>query len=304
MPAASTTFRDAAHSADTRAIGTGFAALCGVSVCLIVLGALVRAHAAGLACPDWPLCFGQLVPEMDLRVAFEYSHRVLAGSVSLAYVGLSIAAWRRGASATARRCIVAGAAVLMLQILLGALTVWHLLASWTVTAHLVTGNAFASTLLLTAASLRERAPRAPSSDAARRWLPLVGLLLFFQLVLGGLVSSRFAGMACPEWPTCNGGLWFPSWSGPVGLHLMHRSNGYLLLLSLCTAAWRLRSDPRVGRSVRLAAALAVAQVGVGVANVRLGIPVEITALHSALAALLVLTVVWSLREAWADRRAA
>ena len=302
--AASTTFRDAAHSADTHALGTGFAVLCGVSVCLIVLGALVRAHEAGLACPDWPLCFGQLVPEMDLRVAFEYSHRVLAGSVSLAFVGLSVAAWRRGASAPARRCIAAGAAALMLQILLGALTVWHLLASWTVTAHLVTGNAFASTLLLTAAALRERAPRAPASDAARGMLSLVALLLFFQLVLGGLVSSRFAGMACPEWPTCNGGLWFPSWSGPVGIHLMHRSNGYLLLLSLCTAAWVLRRDPRVGRSVRLAAALVVAQVGVGIANVRFGIPVEITAIHSALAALLVLTVVWSLREAWADRRAA
>ena len=304
MPAASTTFRDAAHSADTHALGTGFAALCGVSVCLIVLGALVRAHSAGLACPDWPLCFGRLVPEMDLRVAFEYSHRVLAGSVSLAFVALSIVAWRRGASAAARRCIAVGAAVLMLQILLGALTVWHLLASWTVTAHLVTGNAFASTLLLTSGALRERAPRAPASEAARRWLVLVALLLFFQLVLGGQVSSRFASMACPDWPTCNGGLWFPSWRGPVGLHLMHRSNGYLLLASLCASAWRLRDDPRVGRSVRLATALALAQVAVGVANVRLGIPVEITALHSALAALLVLTVAWSLREAWADRRTA
>ncbi|HXK22026.1 MAG TPA: COX15/CtaA family protein [Myxococcota bacterium] len=304
MPAASATFRDATHSADTHALGKGFAVLCGVSVCLIVLGALVRAHSAGLACPDWPLCFGQLVPEMDLRVAFEYSHRVLAGSVSLAFVALSVVAWRRGASPAARRCIEVGAAVLMLQILLGALTVWHLLASWTVTAHLVTGNAFASTLLLTSGALRASAPRMRASDAARRWLPFVALLLFFQLVLGGLVSSRFAGMACPEWPTCNGGLWFPSWHGPVGLHLMHRSNGYLLLLSLCAAAWRLRGDPRVGRSVRLAAALALAQVAAGVANVRLGIPVEITALHSALAALLVLTVVWSTRQAWADRRAA
>jgi hypothetical protein len=47
-----------------------------------VLGALVRAHEAGLACPDWPLCFGELVPRFDLKVAFEYGHRVTAGAVA------------------------------------------------------------------------------------------------------------------------------------------------------------------------------------------------------------------------------
>jgi cytochrome c oxidase assembly protein subunit 15 len=121
------------------------------------------------------------------------------------------------------------------------------------------------------------------------------------MALGGLVSSGYAGLACPEWPTCNGGSWFPSWRGSVGLHLMHRSNGYLLLLVLCGAAFALRADPRVGRATSLAAALGLAQVAAGVANVRLGLPIEVTALHSALAALLVLTVGWSLRAAWPRR---
>lgn len=298
MPAAIHALEDAARRRDARALAPGFGLLTGVTVCLIVLGALVRAHEAGLACPDWPLCFGEFVPAFDLRVAFEYSHRVLAGSISLAFAALSVAAWRRGASAAVRRCIVVGALLLGVQILLGALTVWHLLASWTVTSHLVTGNAFALTLLLTASELREHGVRAPATTAARRWLPAVAGVLFLQLVLGGLVSSRYAGMACPEWPTCNGGLWFPTWRGPVGLHLLHRSNGYLLLALLLAAAWALRTDPRVGGAARLAAGLALAQVAVGVANVRLGIPVEITALHSLLAALLVLTTGWSVRVAW------
>jgi cytochrome c oxidase assembly protein subunit 15 len=299
MPAATTALEGAARRGDARALAPGFAALAGVTVCLIVLGALVRAHEAGLACPDWPLCFGELVPAFDLRVGFEYSHRVLAGSVSLAFAALAIAAWRRGASREARACIAVGAVLLVVQVLLGALTVWHLLAAWTVTSHLVTGNAFALTLVLTACALRdEGSVRAPATTAARRWLPAVAAVLLAQLVLGGLVSSRYAGMACPEWPTCNGGLWFPSWRGAVGLHLLHRSNGYLLVALVCVAAWTLRGDPRVGRAARLLAALVLAQVAVGVANVRLGIPVEITALHSLLAALLVLATGWSVREAW------
>lgn len=59
-------------TASTRKIATGFVALVVLTECLIVLGALVRAHEAGLACPDWPLCFGEFVPAFDLRVAFEW----------------------------------------------------------------------------------------------------------------------------------------------------------------------------------------------------------------------------------------
>ncbi|MCP5116159.1 MAG: hypothetical protein GY953_35480, partial [bacterium] len=50
-----------------RVLGVGFALLLSATYCLIVLGALVRANGAGLACPDWPLCFGQVVPEFDLK---------------------------------------------------------------------------------------------------------------------------------------------------------------------------------------------------------------------------------------------
>ncbi len=284
-----------------RALAAGFGALVALTLCLIVLGALVRAHEAGLACPDWPLCFGEFVPRMDLRVAFEWSHRVLAGSVALCFAALGVAAWQRGASPAVRRWIVVGAALLAAQILLGALTVWHLLAAWTVTAHLVTGNAFALSLLLTASALREPRQRAQASPSARRWLLPAALLLALQMLLGGLVSSRYAGLACPEWPSCNGGAWFPSWRGAVGLHLLHRSNGYLLVAALCAAALVLRRDPRIGRAAVLAGVLGLAQLVVGIANVKLGIPVEVTGLHSALAAALVLTLGWSLQASWPSR---
>ena len=73
----------------------------------------------------------------------------------------------------------------------------------------------------------------------------------------------------------------------MGLHLLHRSNGYALGLVLLGAAYATRASG-AGGALRLAAALALAQIAVGVLNVRLGLPVEVTGLHSALAAALVL----------------
>jgi len=283
----------APHARALHRLGAGFFGLCGATFLLIVLGALVRAHGAGLACPDWPLCFGNVVPAFDLRVGFEWTHRVVAGSVALAFAGLSFAVLRQpGARARCRGWLALAALLLVLQITLGALTVLHLLAAWTVTSHLVVGNSFAACLLLIALRLRQQGPAAaataPPSHSA--WLVATLLSLLLQLVLGGLVSSRHAGLSCPEWPTCNGGEWFPSLGGAVGLHLLHRGNGYLLVLLLGVAALRARGRGALGRVLAIAAGLGLAQVAVGVLNVRLGLPVEVTGLHSALAAALVLSL--------------
>jgi cytochrome c oxidase assembly protein subunit 15 len=284
----------------------GFLSLVGLTFCLIVLGALVRANSAGLACPDWPLCFGKWVPEIDVRVGFEWSHRLLAGSVTAIFAFLSGLAWRSAARTrytTALLVIATG--LIALQITLGALTVWLKLAPWTVTAHLITGNSFASATFLLALAFRakkgSRVIHPSASSQNRFWIAAIAGLLLIQLGLGGFVSSRYAGMACPEWPTCNGGVWFPSWAGSVGLHLFHRMTAYALIVGLGVTAFRCRRDGRLRGATALAFALATLQGLVGVASVRKGIPVELTGLHTALAAALVLTVVFALQEAWSTR---
>ena len=217
----------------------------------------------------------------------------MAGGVALAFAGLAATALRLPrARAACGRWLAAAALLLATQITLGALTVWHLLAAWTVTAHLLTGNAFSACVLGVALRLRQSgAPGEPRPPfAARAWLVATQACLALQLALGGLVSSRYAGLACPEWPTCNGGVWFPSFGGAVGLHLLHRSNGYLLALLLGVAAAVARGRGALGRTLGIAAALGLAQIVVGILNVRLGLPVEVTGLHSALAAGLVLSL--------------
>ncbi len=276
------------------ALALGVASLVAITSLLIVLGALVRANGAGLACPDWPLCFGQAVPEFDLKIAFEWSHRLLAGSVGLIFLALATAIlWRPATRGPSVKLLVLSAVLLAMQVFLGASTVWQLLARWSVTSHLLVGNAFNASLLVLALRLWDHAggkTLGPVAPGIRRAVWGIAILLGVQLIFGGLVSSGYAGLACPEWPTCNGGRWFPSWRGSVGMHLFHRMTGYALVVALIAVAWRSRKVNRVGRITMLAALLGLVQMLVGILNVVLGIPVEITGLHTGLAAGLVLTI--------------
>ena len=297
-------------------LARGFWLLVATTTGLIVLGALVRANGAGLACPDWPLCFGQWVPEFDVRVGLEWSHRLLAGSVGVCFLGLGVLVLRRPTlGRPLRPWILAAGALLAVQILLGALTVWELLASWTVSSHLVVGNAVNAGFATIAWQLDrvaqpERPPgaaaaasqtRAGIAPALRGLVALTAGLLLVQLVLGGQVSSRFAGLACDEWPACHGGVWFPDFRGARGLHLFHRLAGYALVVALGAAALAARGTGRPGRLLAAAAGVALAQAIVGIANVLLRIPIEVTATHSLLAAALVLLMTLAVCETWTPR---
>ncbi|HET6303344.1 MAG TPA: COX15/CtaA family protein [Myxococcota bacterium] len=294
---------DRTDASRLRALAAGFAGLAAATFALVVLGALVRAHGAGLACPDWPLCFGEVMPRLDFRVAFEFAHRVLAGSIALAFAALGVATLRvRTARAAVGGWLATGAALLGVQVLLGALTVWLGLAPWTVIAHLVTGNAFAVTLVLVVLRLRRAAaPVRPSPCLAPGVRPLVTLAagaLVAQVVLGGLVSSTYAGLACASFPTCDGAAWFPSLEGPVGVHLAHRTGAYLVLAILAVATLAVRRPPALVRALGVAFGLACVQAGVGITGVLLRLPVELTGLHTALAAALVATLGVAVHEAW------
>jgi cytochrome c oxidase assembly protein subunit 15 len=268
----------------------------GVILANIALGALVRAHGAGLACPDWPLCFGEVIPRFDFKIAWEVSHRYVGWAFGAAYLALGVAIVRdRGVRRAAGRIWGVGLALLASQGLLGALTVWHLLASWSVTSHLIVGNAWNACVLWLGLALKAHAtgaspPRGPLR--ARFAVALAALFLFFQVALGGMVSSRGADLACSQWPSCFGGEWFPVWGfeNPIGLHVHHRANAYLLAAMIAWTAWAARGLPRLAGRARLALVLVFAQMVLGIANVLLHLRVEITALHTALAGALVLTL--------------
>jgi heme A synthase len=261
---------------------------------LIVLGSAVRTTGSGLACPDWPLCQGRLVPPFEPHVLIEWSHRTLALVVSL--LVFSIAGWcfaRR--ELRARLGGIAGLALVLLfaQVLLGALTVWKLLLPSVVNVHLAVALLlFATLLTFTMLAERHESPDAfkldPRATRSPLLLPLfafVTTLTYAQAVLGGAVSSQHAGLACPDWPACNG-EWFPALGTLAGLQMLHRYVAYALTLAMAFAALAARSapDPGIRAGASLALGLDLAQIVLGVCNVLLGTPAWLSPLHLATAA--------------------
>jgi heme a synthase len=280
---------------------------------LIVIGSVVRTTGSGLACPDWPLCQGHLIPPFQFNVLIEWLHRTVALVVSLLL--LSTAAWVLfHRELRARLGGLAGLAVglLAVQVLLGALTVWKLLQPSVVSSHLAVALLlFVTVLALTLAAESGTEARPALHAAASRppgLLPLFGLvttLCFAQAVSGAVVSSRHAGLACPDWPGCNG-VWFPPLDSLAGIQMFHRYGAYVLTFFTMLAAFLARTAPDAG--VRAGAGMALGLVAIqlllGVCNVLLGTPPWISALHLATAAaMLAMLVVTTYRIALLPARA-
>ncbi len=269
---------------------------------LIVLGSVVRTTGSGLACPDWPLCEGRNIPRFELHVMVEWLHRTLALLVSLLLASTS--AWvgfHRTVRSRLGGLVALALILLAAQVLLGALTVWKLLSPSMVSSHLAVGLLlFATMLTVTLIAESHAAPDTgyEGLEAQRRptmLMPLFGAvtaLVYLQSVLGGMVSASHAGLACPDWPTCFG-RWFPRLEGLAGLQMLHRYGAYALVGGVFASviATRMVPDGAVRAGARLAFALTLSQVILGVSNVLLGTPPWVSALHIATAAALLATMV-------------
>lgn len=280
------------------ALAPWFLALAVISWVQVAFGALVRAKKAGLSCPDWPLCHGEVVPNLKLEgVVYEYGHRVFALVVSALFAYLLWATWRDSElKARIGKWLVGGVVLLLVQIVFGGLTVLIVHtgdgdprpAAWTVSIHLILGNSFAALALIAAQELARTSRSRPSAlpPAFKPLLAAWTASLFAQFVLGGAVASTITGLVCTEFPTCVGGIWFPTWVGPVGLQIFHRLNAYLLVMLAAALVWLCRHHAGLRSSTRALLALIVGQATVGAINVLLLLPAAVTTAHSLLAALL------------------
>ena len=315
-----------------------------VALCVVVMGAWVRLSHAGLGCPDWPGCYGHLTvgeavenadranaafPERPLepeKALKEMIHRYVASGLGLLVLAIAAVAWvNRRDPAQPLRMPGFLVALVVFQGLLGMWTVTLLVKPLIVTAHLVGG--LTTTALLWWLALRvDRKTRPPGEHRLRR-LALVGLaVLALQIMLGGWVSTNYAALACPDFPTCQKSFWpdmdfkdaFVLWRGlgidyeggvldhpaRVAIHFVHRVGAVVTALVLGLLAWRAIRTGQ-SRAVRVAgtalAALLVVQWTLGPLMVMKALPLELATAHNGVAALLLLAVVALLRFLWTPK---
>ncbi len=208
---------------------------------VIVVGAYVRLADAGLGCPDWPGCYGELTPHHardDIARAVEEQggmhgpvslgkawkemfHRYIAGGLGLLILGITVMAWVRRRELQQSPLLATGLlALVIFQAALGMWTVTLLLKPVIVTLHLLGGLALLALLVWLA--LRQKA--LPEVAHVRRlrfrlWALFALLVVIVQIALGGWVSTNYAALACVDFPTCHG-EWMPRMDFRHGFQLV------------------------------------------------------------------------------------
>jgi cytochrome c oxidase assembly protein subunit 15 len=348
---------------------------------VIVFGAFVRLSDAGLSCPDWPTCYGQATwpghekAIAEANAAFpdrpyethkawrEQVHRMLAGTLGVLVLALSVAAaWRRrgllamlGVAALAAalgvtlyieqsyalsgalslvaialplaaafrldrpapwRVAVAVLAVVVFQAMLGMWTVTLLLKPVVVMGHLLGGLLTFALLSYVALALTTTRVPTPAQRDLKRAVVAGLVLLAGQIALGGWTSANYAALACGfDFPHCQGQWWPPTdfregfvlWRGVgvnyeggvldaparAAIQIAHRIGALVVFCWLAWLAHRLARAKLRGIGIALGALL-IAQVSLGIGNVKLGLPLPVGTAHNGVAALLLFTLIAAL----------
>ena len=247
----------------TRLQGLSAATLVCVFI-LVVIGGVVRVTGSGLGCPDWPLCYGRLLPPAEYTAIIEYTHRfvasVIVGPLVIATAAVALASYRNDRPVWLPAAI--SVPLLLIQGLLGGITVLTELPGGIVALHLGAALALlAVCLLIMIAAFRSptaSAAGAPSdanattgsagapSDAAtsttgtsaghHRWALAGALGVYIVIITGALVTAMDATGACITWPLCQGQA-FPM-HHLSAVHMFHRYAAAVLGALLIYAAWR------------------------------------------------------------------
>jgi cytochrome c oxidase assembly protein subunit 15 len=226
---------------------------------LIVAGALVTSHGAGLAAPDWPLSWGRVFPPMVGNLFYEHGHRLIATSVGMLTIALALWLWRSERRQWVRRLGLIALGGVIAQGLLGGLTVKLMLPLWVSSAHACLAQLFFCTMVslsvFTSEGWNEPHPTIEEQDgpSLRPLCVAAFIVTLVQLVLGATLRHS------------------ASWDEhlPTNLVLAHVSGAMLVTIvaggTLITVLRRHRGTAYLSRPAMLGAVLLVTQLCLGVA---------------------------------------
>ena len=298
-----------------------------LALIVVVLGAYTRLADAGLGCPDWPGCYGQLlVPDvvsgdyerpLDIPKAWkEMVHRYAASMLGLAIIAIFLFA---AFGKTKRvQSIKLPSFLLLLVGFQGALGMWtvtELVHPGIVTMHLLGG--FSTTTLVFWLLLNQRKRVQFNQQVLKRhklMLIIVTALLAFQIFLGGWTSTNYAALSCGEYfPTCLDQIWPDDMDfknayywGPLGIdyefgvlenqtrsaiQMVHRIGALVVTVAIIALTFSFKNYTALKNNLFITLALLAVQVALGVINVVMSLPMFAAVMHNVVALFLLLSLV-------------
>ncbi len=269
---------------------------------------------SAMAVPSWPLDAGRLIPQQwGAGVLFEWGHRVIAGTVSILTLTLALWVWMAERRAWVRYTALAAFALVVVQAVLGGITVLFDLPLALAVTHAMTGQAFFCLMVAMALFTNPRwETMTPVARVSGR--PSVTVLaatttgiIYLQIIVGALMRHMHAGLAIPDFPLAFGHLVPPMFSVPIAVNFAHRCGAVVVTaMVLWTVARVLRQygdEPALRRPALGLLVLLAIQIGLGAATILSRRAVIPTTSHVAvgaavLAACLALTLrAWHLEHA-------
>ena len=272
--------------------------LVAATLLLVAAGGMVTSTNSGLSVPDWPTSYGYSMYSFPLSkmvggIFYEHGHRLIASTVGFLTIGLVVFVWRVDPRKWMRNLSLIGLGAVILQGVLGGLTVLYMLPAPISIGHAGLAQLFfgitVSIALFTSRSWLESAVT-PVDDAALRSRALgLTIAIYIQILLGATMRHIGAGLAIPDFPLVFGHVIPPTWTAQIAVHFAHRVWALLVVIWIVANAmyvWRRHRER--GELVRPAiwlVGLVLVQVTLGALVVLTAKQPEINTLHVATGAI-------------------
>lgn len=227
----------------------------GATFCLIFVGGLVTSTGSALAVPDWPLAFGKLIPAWQGGIRFEFGHRVAAATVVVLTLVLMAWAWRAEPRRWVRQLVMLALGLIVVQAVLGGITVLLELPLAIAVAHAATAQALFCLMVSIAIFSNPRWETTAHVDdpPSRIALPTLAAattaIIYLQILIGAVMRHMSAGLVIPDFPLSFGYVVPPYWNEFIAVNFAHRCGAVVV------TAMVLWTVARVLRTHRQAAAL-------------------------------------------------
>lgn len=232
---------------------------------LMVMGTFVTSTGSGLACPDWPLCYGSVAPPLEAAIWFEWGHRLLGGVSGILIIISTILIWMsyKGLPRIFTSSVLG---LLLFGVLLGGLTVIVEAPLLESAAHvaIISSHLIIATLVLIFLIFTLRYIARGEARESESYFKLLFGAVYFQVLLGIIVRYSGATLACPDIPFCSGGLIPDTTNVQVLLQFFHRLTALLIVVVSASLLYRALKEGSSTGPYALTLGLIIAQAVFGI----------------------------------------